>query len=219
MPNDLPVPLSVAALKLRMDKQRSTDDPLLSEYLSGALKQAQAPAPFGCGRLLIADPALQLDNDGVDQSEPVAKTFKTRGRRVYLPDARDIVSVMVDGVLTTEYDTLEIDGLTVRLELPHERYMRGYDRDYDFRWLTRRRKTVVVTGRFGFAAVPEDLAEGIYVLAARKFYEKDAQYADQVVVAEGSAAAQVYYRNLPPPTRIAFGIYTLPKGVIGLGLG
>ena len=49
----LPPSISVAGLKRRIDKQLSADDQLLSEYLEGAVSQAEAaPPPQGDGGLL-----------------------------------------------------------------------------------------------------------------------------------------------------------------------
>jgi hypothetical protein len=222
----LPASLAVPALKLRIGKELSKDDPLLGELLEGALAQAQAPAPLGTGRLLLPDPPL--DSEGNDTGEPVARTFLIRGRHIAIPDARAITSVVVDGntdsptVIEEDlgYSTMKRNGLIVRLTLHREH---RYLWDQSGTWWNSAPEAlnrplqhhITVTGKFGFAELPTDLRNAIYSLAARNFYERDAGYADQVAIAEG-AAVQSYFRQLPPPVKLAFANYQLPTGVIGL---
>jgi hypothetical protein len=226
----LPASLSVDELKLRVDKKLSSDDPLLAAFLATALRTVQAPAPLGCGRVLLPDPEPQIEGDGEeakDESEPVVRVFRVRHQRVQIPDAREITKVTVDGVEVPPnvgapgedwwkgYEVLEQDGLIVQITLP-EHHWRYYGTEYDYmpslRHRRHRRRQVEVTGRFGFAEIPEDMVEGIYSLAARAWYEREAQYADQVAVAEG-APVQSYFRQLPPRTKLAIATYTLPEGL------
>lgn len=223
----LPASLTVPALKSRIGKELSKDDALLAELLEGALAQAQAPAPLGTGRLLLPDPAPDLDGEDNDVAEPVERTFLLRGRHIVLPDARDIASVVVDSqaasptVLEEDagYSTMSRNGHVVRLTLHREhRYLwdlggPGYGAPE--RLNRPAQHHVTVTGRFGFADIPIDLRNAIYALAARNFYEREAGYADQVSIAEG-AAVQAYFRQLPPPVKLAFANYTLPTGLTGL---
>lgn len=210
----LPAELELKALKRRVDRQNSQDDDLLLECLEEAFEQAQAPAPLGCGRLLIPNPALAGDEDTAD---PVEQTVTTRGRRIVLPDARSIAEVLVDGEATTEYETItHADpsklNLVVGLAI-HEPYWRSYC-GHGFRG-ARRRHTITVKGRFGFPKLPVSLRGAIYTLAARKYMERQAQYADQVPVGEG-AAVQTYYRQLPPAVKLAFESFALPGAVAPL---
>lgn len=215
-----PASLTVPALKLRIGKELPHDDVLLGELLEGALKQAQAPSPLGTGRLLIPDPPL--DSDGNDSGDAVERTFAVHGRHVMIPDAREIASVVVDGQSASPtaieeysgYTTLSHDGVVVRLTLARE-HRRFWDAGYCGRPEDARQHTVTVTGKFGFAELPDDLRNAIYALAARNFYERDAGYADQVSIAEGTAV-QAYFRQLPPPVKLAFANYQLPTGLVGL---
>lgn len=222
----MPVPasLSLEALKRRVDKQLDKDDDLLTEYLEGAFEQAQAPSPNGCGRLLVPDPPLEGE-PLKDTAEPVQKQFSVKGRRVIIPDAREITEILVDDEAVTEYRTTEQNGLIVLLNLPHDhRYCAygayegedSYWADYGYGCqCRRRRKTVKVTGRFGFLDIPQELKDAIYILAGRSFYEREAQYADQVPIADG-APVQTYFRQLPPRTRLVFSTYAVPGGLGGL---
>jgi hypothetical protein len=218
----VPASLSLAALKRRVDKQLSTDDDLLEEYLEEAFEQAQAPAPLGCGRLLTPDPPLVEGDPPTDTAAAVEKQFSVRGRRVLIPDAREITEVLVDDEAITEYRTTEQNGLVVLLNLPHDPRSCGYEGYDEYSsgdgygcWCRRRRRTVKVTGRFGFLDIPATLKDAIYILAARAFYERDAQYADQVPVADG-APIQAYFRQLPPRAKLVFATYAVPEGIGGL---
>jgi hypothetical protein len=232
----LPDWLNVAGLKRRVDKQLSGDDVLLEEYLQGALAQAQAPYPLGCGRLLMPNPPL--DGAGNDTAGPVTLGITASGRRIVLPDARTITKVEANDVepeawedgqewtsewvaadedltpqVITNYQTTTRDGMVLQITMPrdHPLWSSRGERFSE----TRERTFVAVTGKFGFVTPPADLVEAIYILAARAFYEREVQYADQVQVAEG-AAVQAYYRQLPPRTKLAFTSYAPEEGLGGL---
>jgi hypothetical protein len=210
----LPLPLTVEALKRRVDKQLSGDDDLLAEYLAAAVEQAEAPAPLGCGRTLRPDPPL--GEDEADDGEDVQRVVEFRGRAAMIPDARSITTVELDGAETVDFTPISHQGLVVRLSF-HELRVRLFGLHPHHRYHERRRAhTVTVTGKFGYAAIPDALAEGIYLLAARAFAEKEAGYADQVAIGEGASAIQTYFRNMPPRTRLAFTSYTVPAAIGGL---
>jgi hypothetical protein len=218
--------LSVDELKDRVDKQLDGDDPLLTDYLAAAWLQAQAPAPYGCGRNLTPDPELApgaSENDPpIDTLEPVERVLRpggARGRHVLVPDAREIVSVTADGTALTVdadtdgYEVLKRDGHVVRITLTAGR--RWCDGRWTWDQVAQPTRAVTVVGRFGFAVLPDHLKEAIYQLASRMYLERDAQQADQVVLAEGMGV-QSYYRQLPPRTKLAFASLALPTGLAGL---
>lgn len=185
-----PWSLTLDGLKRRMDRELDQDDDKLRDYLAAAVAQMQKPAPNGCGRLLIPDPLDPL-------AAPVTRTVRVRRGRALIPDASEITSVTVDGAPVT-YEVLEKDGYVVQIS--------KLDTDAT---------AAVVTGRFGFTTIPEDLADAIYTLAARMAYEEAAQYADQVEILEGSAV-QSYYRQLPPRTKLVISSFAVPRAVAGL---
>jgi hypothetical protein len=200
----IPRSLSLEELKRRVDHTMDADEDLLADDLVSAFMQAQRPAPYGTGRLLAPDPVSDTD-------DPVTRTILTTGRRVRVPDARSITAVTLDGTETTSYETQMRDGMVIQLALAD-----------DGNWLPQwcngngsSQRTVAITGRFGFASIPEDLAGAIYQLAARWHYEREAQYADQVEVLEGTAV-QAYFRQLPPRVKLVFASYALPGGIGGL---
>lgn len=203
----LPADLTLDELKRHIDKQLIAEDPLLEQYLIAAFQQAGADPPYGCGRLLLPDP---LD----DTADPVTRRIRARRRLlIRVPDAREITAVVADGVTIdpSGYETVIRNEHIVALQLSenlvwpatmHHRHPGG--------------PTIVeVTGRFGFATLPMNLREGIYVLAARSYFERGVMYADQVHLEDG-AATQVYYRQLPPATVRIFRTFSLPTGYVGL---
>jgi hypothetical protein len=182
-------PLTLDGLKRRMDRELDVDDDKLQDYLDAAFMQAQAPAPFGCGRLLTPDP---LDAGETTRSVPV-----TRGRAL-VQDASTLSAVTVDGNAVTGYTTLRKNGYIVQIS-----------------GLGDEATEAVLTGRFGFTGIPGNLADAIYVLAARMSYEEAAMYADNVAILEGDAAT-VYYRQLPVRTKMVFATYAIAPAVVGL---
>jgi hypothetical protein len=203
----LPASLSVEELKRRVDHTMSVDDDLLADDLAAAFLQAQAPPPYGTGRLLTPDPARDAD-------DAVTRTLTSTGRRVRVPDARSIAAVTLDGTAATDYRAISRNGVVVQLALGDDgNWVRtpGYSES----WPLPTSRTVIITGRFGFAQVPIDLAGAIYQLAARWHYERQAQYADQVEVLEGTAV-QSYYRQVPPRVKLVFASYAVPPAVGGL---
>jgi hypothetical protein len=203
----LPASLSLEELKRRVDKKMDVDEDLLADDLAAAFLQAQAPPPYGTGRLLTPDPAKDTD-------PAVARTLTSTGRRVRVPDARSLATVTLDGTAVTDYAAVSRNGVVVQLALGDDG---NWSRSpgWTESWPPVTPRTVVVTGRFGFAQVPIDLAGAIYQLAARWHYERQAQYADQVEVLEGTAV-QSYYRQLPPRVKLVFASYAVPPAVGGL---
>lgn len=183
--------LTLAGLKARLGHELNAADPELQDYLDAALAQAQAPWPHGCGRLLIPNPVSDLEAE-------VELTFQMTGHRLRVPDARILSAVEVDGV-SAAYRTMVHKDHIVAIAVARAAPV------YETPVLPAQR-TVTLTGRFGFAVLPANLLEAIYLLAARYHYEKAAQYADQVAILEGTAV-QSYYRQLPPRAKLAFAEY------------
>jgi hypothetical protein len=203
----IPSSLTLEGLKLRVDHTMDTDDDMLLDDLTAAFLQAQAPPPYGTGRLLASDPAS-------DDDPPAARGSTSTSRRVRVPDARSITSVTLDGTAVADYQPVSRNGVVVQLALGDDgNWTRSLG--YTESWPPVTARTVVVTGRFGFAQIPVDLAGAIYQLAARWHYERQAQYADQVEVLEGTAV-QSYYRQLPPRVKLVFASYAVPPAVGGL---
>lgn len=71
------------------------------------------------------------------------------------------------------------------------------------------RARVRVTGAFGLFPIPDDLLDSIYIMASRKWRERDASFADTVVLENGDQAA--YYRQLPASVKATWDAYTVPR--------
>jgi hypothetical protein len=220
----LPTWLTADGLAERIDRE-NVDPELLESFLEAAFEQAQAPPPFGCGRLLLPDPPLEGD-PLADDADPIERELEVTGRVVLVPDAREIVQVRGynDAVLTAgidygNYKVVTRNGVIVALRLAtgmRGGYRGGYRGRYgDWRCDPTWPVTVIVKGRFGFLEPPVNLAEAIYTLAGRMYFERDAQYSDQVRVAEG-ATGEAYFRQLPVRTKLAFASLTVPAAVAGL---
>jgi hypothetical protein len=212
----VPAGLDLAAFKRRVDSTKESQNPLLEELLEEAFEQAQAPFPYGCGRLLAPNPGLVETDPGdpeadppvpatyADTADPVAVTVEPRDprkRRVLIPDARLITQVSADGATVastgdSRYTTFAHRGHVVQLTLPVSC------------------ESVTVTGRFGFVALPVSLRGAIYTLAARMWHERDQQFADQVPAGDG-APAQAFYRQLPVRVKLVFAGFRVPAGIAG----
>jgi hypothetical protein len=208
MPIIIPGPsgqLTLEALKRRLDRELSVDDDKLQDYLDAAFAQAQAPAPFGCGRLLVPGDAGETRTVKVHHQHahrtwdyPYSDFGPLPRGRALIADASVISSVVANGSPVTDYDVVRHSGYIVQIT--------GLDHDI---------RSIDVTGTFGFSSMPANLVDAIYVLAARMSYEEAAQYADQVSILEGTAV-QSYYRQLPPRVKLVFGTFTVPTAVAGL---
>lgn len=188
--DQVPNPLTLDGLKRRMDRELDVDDDKLQEYLDAAFVQAQMPSPHGCGRLLTPDPP--------DPEATTTRTVTVLRGRARVQDASALTSVTVDDTVVTNYKPLRKDGYIIQIS-----------------GLAEDATQAVLTGRFGFTALPGNLADAIYVLAARMSYEEAAMYADNVAILEGDAAT-VYYRQLPVRTKMVFAGYATPLAVAGL---
>lgn len=202
----VPRSLSLDAFKRRLDRELVTDDDKLRDYLLSAVMQAQAPPPYGCGRLLIPDPPLPTD-------PVVSRTVLVRRGRASVPDASTLTSVTVDGtvVLSSTYKTLVKDNYIVQLRTLDTDITSPYAQ---WAWPLEE-KEAILTGRFGFQTIPANLADAIYVLAGRYLYEEAVLYADRIEVLEGTAV-QSYYRQLPVRTKLVFQTYAVPAGAVAL---
>lgn len=182
--------LSLEELKTHVDRQLSASDPVLESLLDAAFVQAQQPPPYGCGRVLVPNPAT-------DSDPAVAQTATVSCGRAIVPDARSISQVTIDGAAVTGYSEVRRNGLVVALEdLPDD-------------------GEAEITGRWGFPGLPADLRVSIYVLVAHHLHDRDSGYADRVVAGDGAAAA-AYFRSLPMRTKAtwsAYGAHVDPRGI------
>lgn len=184
---------------------------LTAEKVDGALLEtvldgAEAFAEAYTGRHFAADPVLI---DGADTGTPVAKTFTMpwNSTSLRIPDLRVATSVTSDGTTLTEGYGYEIDSTdaepATRLRILNwTPYSTSPFQIKSFR-------TVVITGRWGFSPTPPDVKDAVLTLAARRWRERDAAYADRITFAEGGSLD--YLRQLPASVAAILNLYRPPR--------
>lgn len=115
-------------------------------------------------------------------------------RIVGVPDLRVLTSIDVDGA------AVDVDQVELLWSNPHP-YLRLPE-------CPAGRVRVEVAGEFGYSPVPADLADSVYVYAARSYRERDAMYAD--VVDPGDGSAVTFFRQMPPKVRMVWESYKVP---------
>jgi hypothetical protein len=196
MPRLATVEELMAYLDLTAEK---VDGGLLETVLEGAEAFAEAYA----GRRFSPDPALV---SGADSAPAVAKTFTmpwtTESLRI--PDLRVATLVTSDGGALTEGYGYEIDSTdaepATRMRLIASSYSAFQIKSF---------RTVVITGRWGFNPTPSDVKDAVLTLAARRWRERDAAYADRITFAEGGSLD--YLRQLPASVSAILNLYRPPR--------
>lgn len=137
----------------------------------------------------------------IGQVENTSVIVWVDGSVVKVPDARVLTAVEVlDG---PDAGILDLETVEPLWSFPHPWLRLPIRLD---------RARVRVTGQFGMFPLPDDLLDSIYSMAARKWREKDASYADTVVLEDGSQAA--YYRQLPASVKAAWDAWSIPEPAI-----
>lgn len=135
---------------------------------------------------------------------PVQKTFYVRAtrNRVRLPDLRMAAEVLVDGAALLPglggYNTDQTDdepATTLTLTT-----LAGYG------GLQGLRRTVQVTGWWGWYPIPGGIVDAGYRLAARLFHEQRAAYSDAVISGDGMLQ---YFKQLPASVQAAVQRYQI----------
>ncbi len=184
----VPSSLSLDVLKRRLAITRADNDDDLGLMLRGVI--AFAAGPTATNRQLT----------------PLATTTYTgrvRNGRIRVPDARTITAVTVDGSAVTGYEPSVDHGYITHIVIDPNALGAAAWVD---NWPHRARPIAVVTGTFGMDPIPDDLADAIYTHAARNWKEKEAMYADQVMLDEGGAVVN-YFRSMPPRVKAVYMNY------------
>jgi hypothetical protein len=127
---------------------------------------------------------------------PTVKSFRPRqrSRRLMIPDAATITSVVENGttlVAGTDYVSEPLNGETVSGEARPTEWLTRIDCD----WYTYDlRTTVTVTAGWGWTAIPTDLVEAIYLLTKDVVQHRESQFGG---VAGFTDVAAVRIRNAP----------------------
>lgn len=139
-------------------------------FLEMLLRSASTRAERYTGRRFSPDPA--------DDQPVVARTIApVFARGIAIPDARYIEQVTADGTILdpSEYRTIGAPATILRVDC------------YP--------KSVTITGRFGFATVPDDVRSAVLMMAARAFHDAQARLGDRVSDPDGGVVS--YFRQLP----------------------
>lgn len=166
--------LTVEALREYVNVDSDRDDVVLERRLNAALgalashtRRLFTPRPALVAVAPPTDPATYEDT-----ADPVAFTRPVRSARwVRVPDARDVTSISVDGVATTDF------------ELHRNRDSDPDEWPYVWIELGSPPSTATrceVTGRFGFVDFDDELEDAIYTVAAHRHFSADAGYADAI---------------------------------------
>jgi hypothetical protein len=176
---------------------KASDDVLLQTLLDGqAARLARVT-----GRSFTPNPAL--DEQGGDTAPDAVVTLQGKyRRRISIPDARVVTSVVVDGTTLdpSAYRLVGDDLAMTDLDLAPSLF------PCEPRWdpwafqgwqpTPNLGQQVVITGRFGITPVPDDVMDVYMLMVARAYREKDARYSDQVQLPDGGVAN--YFRQFPP---------------------
>lgn len=185
---------TVEDVKTYLKMTRPEDDAFIGALLDGCSLRAIRYT----GRNFFPDPDFQTAGDpSTDHAPPVAKSFTVRtSRYINLPDLRVATSVTLGGADLQAGIGYELWGSD---DLGMEPYntikVLGPISPYAFGGIAPLNQ-LVVTGRWGFASVPEDMKDAVVLWVARRFKQRDANYSD--VVQQGvETVAFTYFKNLP----------------------
>jgi hypothetical protein len=184
---------------------RAEDD----AFLLSLLKACSQRIVNHTGRNFFPDP--NLVNTGttgapvwVDTAAAVTKEFPVRrnSKFITLPDLRELVSISFGGVALVTVPGSEAYTLWGKTDQPYTSIeltnvaLSPYASSNKLR----------VTGRWGFLAVPDDIKDALCMWVARRFKQRDANYADTVTQGiEGAAFS--YSRQIPGDIKLTLDDY------------
>lgn len=165
---------------------RENDDVFLARLLLAATRRAERYTH----REFLPTPAGPAD-------PAVTRTFTGQGGRLFsVSDIREIDALVADGVLVDPAGYALVGAPGEPANLLH---------------LTIAALQIVVTGRYGFAAVPDDVKLAVLAMAARGFHDAQARLADRVVDPDGGVSS--YFRQLPVEAKGVLDSYLRPAPI------
>jgi len=177
--------IELAELKGYLNVKRTERDEFLQLLLDGA----------------VAFAGGTYTKRALEPLDDVSVRRRVNGSRfIRLPDARTVTKVELDGNEVTDYELLDSPGssdTTVTIEV------------------FARARIAIVTGQFGMEVVPADLRVAIMVLAARRYWQREAGQSDSVQSQEYGTAT--YFKELPAEVRVVLDRYSVPSDWMGLG--
>lgn len=167
------------------------------------LESAESFVERFCGRRFSPDPALV---GGEDIAPSVERTVMVtpRDRLVRIPDVREIVSITLGGLSLDPGDYLlgnySAASPATQIELLQTASST----------LVPSETELTILGRFGFNPTPADILDAVLTIAARRYRERDAAFADAVQLGE-TGAVNSYFRSLPSNIQHILRSYKLPR--------
>lgn len=167
------------------------------ELLTGFLQDAVSFIEEASGRVLTPDPEPDLDEDGVDQSTPVIKTFNTYGRRIVrISDVRDVVEVKLAGTVISARGFHDSGGYTLMGEPPYRRLsLAGVS------YPVNPYGDLEIKGRFGLYPIPKFVRGAVLTMTARIYNERNTGFSDASTDMEGGRLD--YYWKIAPDRVLA----------------
>lgn len=161
------------------------------------------------GRNFFPDPPLQ-GQPLTDTAAPVTKGpfIPRRSPFIKIPDLREVTLVTLGEVALDSalpYPGYELWGGDTLLG-GSEPYTHIKLLNIAFNPYIAQANYVFITGRWGFAAVPDDVKDACCLWVARAFKKRDANYADTVQQGIEGAMFQ-YFRNLPTEIQMTLDSY------------
>lgn len=167
------------------------------DLLVGFLQDAASFIEEASGRLLTPDPEPDLDEDGIDQSDPVVKSFSTYGKRIVrISDVRDVVEVKLAGTVIAARGIHDSGGYTLMGESPHRRLSLA-----GVTYPVNPYGDLEIEGHFGVYPAPKFVRGAVLTMAARIYNERNAGFSDASADMEGGRLD--YYWKIAPPRVLA----------------
>lgn len=181
----------------------SNVDAKANDVLTIMLESAEVFVERFCGRRFSPDPELV---EGNDTAPSVEKTVKVtpRDRLVRIPDVREVSSITLGGLALDPSDYLlgnySATSPATQIELLQTASST----------LIPSETELTILGRFGFNPTPADILDAVLTIAARRYRERDAAYADAVQLGE-TGAINSYFRSLPSNIQHILRSYKQPR--------
>lgn len=191
-------------------KYRPEDTPFIERLLDACSRRIIRYT----GRTFFPNPALQ-GTPAADTGSPVLKTFTVPSSGyVTVPDLRTITAITLGGSPLLPYvpggTGYELKGQQDEIsEFGVYRYVKVTAALSPY--LVAGSAALAITGRWGFLAVPEDVKDACLLWVARRFKQKDANYAD-VVQSGIEAISQQYFNRLPEDIKMTLDAFSVKGG-------
>lgn len=195
--------LSVQSLRTYLDVQTAPKGPMLSATLLSAVRIAER----------FTRRAL-LRTTGTKRIQLLTRYAP---QYVRVPDLVEADTVALDGATLIE-PQYSLEGWPSETDPAVHLRLNIFPAELSVKDEPDTPNILTVSGTWGYdpASMPADLADAIYVLAARRYKERDAGYADSVDFTQ-AGGVENYFRQLPANVKLTFCHYKPESDLIGMG--